>query len=179
MQQKAYVSSSSPAEHGHDWSLISSNALTGTNGILKIDACGQCHTGADVDLMDMLIEFTKADITNQMKLVISNLTVWANSTNVPAAILANSSTPLMCWDYNINKPWTNFYPSLASDPNWSRLGTNAPILIQSNSLPDNIKQARFNLWLVHNDKTFGVHNNVYVRYLLQVAKAKVDAELNH
>ena len=42
-------------------------------------------------------------------------------------------------------------------------------------IPDGIKQARYNLYLVAHDGSYGVHNGKCARYLLQVAQDKVNA----
>ena len=42
---------------------------------------------------------------------------------------------------------------------------------------DEIKQARFNLYLVEHDGSYGGHNAAYAYSLLQVADAKVRAWL--
>jgi hypothetical protein len=41
------------------------------------------------------------------------------------------------------------------------------------SIPDAIKQARFNVYLVVQDGSYGVHNGKYTRFLLQVALDQV------
>jgi hypothetical protein len=45
-------------------------------------------------------------------------------------------------------------------------------------VPDAIKQARVNLYLVENDGSFGVHNGAYSRYLLRVATTNVNLQLS-
>ena len=45
-------------------------------------------------------------------------------------------------------------------------------------IPDRIKQARFNLYLVEHDASRGVHNADYSRFLLGTAEFLVDAELD-
>jgi hypothetical protein len=54
---------------------------------------------------------------------------------------------------------------------------NGPSSAEQVEIPDNIKQARFNLYLVEHDGSYGVHNGKYARFLLKVARDKVKAEL--
>jgi hypothetical protein len=44
-------------------------------------------------------------------------------------------------------------------------------------VPDGIKKARFNLYLVFHDQSKGIHNPAYARYLLKVADDLVTAAL--
>lgn len=44
-------------------------------------------------------------------------------------------------------------------------------------IPQAIREARFNLYLVVHDGSHGIHNGPYTRYLLEVAQRKVNAEL--
>jgi hypothetical protein len=37
-------------------------------------------------------------------------------------------------------------------------------------IPDDIKKARFDLYLILNDGSFGAHNPIYSRFLLQSAE---------
>jgi hypothetical protein len=45
-------------------------------------------------------------------------------------------------------------------------------------IPVNIQKARFNLYLVLYDGSFGVHNPLFVVTLLDTAQSWVQAELN-
>ena len=49
----------------------------------------------------------------------------------------------------------------------------------TNAVPDTIKQARFNLYLVLNDGSVGVHNPLYCLELLNYADDLVEQELNN
>jgi hypothetical protein len=44
-------------------------------------------------------------------------------------------------------------------------------------VPDKIKKARFNLYLVEHDASKGVHNKDYTRFLLNDAKTNVQSAL--
>jgi hypothetical protein len=52
--------------------------------------------------------------------------------------------------------------------------TNAgPSAADQTKVPDPIKQARFNLYLVFHDGSLGAHNGEYSRFLLDTAKTNV------
>lgn len=60
----------------------------------------------------------------------------------------------------------------------SNAGTNSgPATVEQMLIPDGIKQARYNLYLVQHDGSFGVHNAKYMRSLLKVAEDNVNAAL--
>ena len=48
---------------------------------------------------------------------------------------------------------------------------------EQKEVPDRIKQARHNLYLIEHDGSYGVHNGNYARFLLKVARDLVTAEL--
>ncbi len=52
-----------------------------------------------------------------------------------------------------------------------------PNATEQKAVPDAIKQARYNLYLVEHDHSYGVHNGNYTRFLLTVARNLVNAQL--
>lgn len=66
----------------------------------------------------------------------------------------------------------------ALTPAGTNTGAWGPTSSEQNAVPANIKQARFNLYLVFHDASLGVHNPAYARFLLQDANTKVTTELN-
>ena len=52
-----------------------------------------------------------------------------------------------------------------------------PTTAEQASIPDTIKQARYNLYLIEHDASYGVHNRQYSRFLLNVARDKVNEAL--
>ncbi|HLP76867.1 MAG TPA: hypothetical protein VK327_08100, partial [Candidatus Paceibacterota bacterium] len=57
------------------------------------------------------------------------------------------------------------------------VGTNAPPGSKQSLIPVNIQKARYNLYLVLHDGSYGVHNGLYTITLLNDAKTWVETEL--
>jgi hypothetical protein len=92
------------------------------------------------------------------------------------------------------KAWLDLWAATeAPDSLWSKYGTRAweystpgelspggsgPNSTEQAQIPDNIKKARFNLYLVRNDGSYGVHNGPYSVTLLDAAENWVLEELN-
>ena len=87
------------------------------------------------------------------------------TTKAPAAL--RSKYGKLAWEYTNPGDYSTLPPTLASGPTAQ----------EQAAVPDGIKQARYNLYLVANEGSFGVHNGPYTRYLLKLAEAKVKAEL--
>jgi hypothetical protein len=73
----------------------------------------------------------------------------------------------LAWEYHIPGALSN--PS--EDP-----ALRGPTFVEQGEVPAAIKQARFNLYLVVQDGSLGVHNGKFARYLLQVATDKVNGQ---
>jgi hypothetical protein len=131
------------------------------------DACLDCHT-SDAEWMDLLVEFTQEATKERIAVVKSNLVLWATT---KAPLTLRNKYKEFAWEYTtpgqISLPngGTNVGPTTAEQNN------------ATNGVPLGIKQARFNLYLVEHDGSYGAHNNSYSRYLLKVAEDKVKAEL--
>jgi hypothetical protein len=70
----------------------------------------------------------------------------------------------MAWEYTV--------------PGSLSTGTAGPSSSEQALVPDKIKKARFNLYLVVNDGSYGVHNGPHAITLLDTALAWVREELN-
>jgi Cytochrome c554 and c-prime len=125
------------------------------------NACAVCHVDAKTAMA--LTAFTQADVKQQIGDVKQLLDQWA-TTRAPAALQEKYGA--LAWEYTT--------PGELSDPTGTLKG---PTTAEQAGIPDDIKQARFNLYLVQHDGSFGVHNGKYTLYLLQVAAEKVTAEL--
>ena len=64
-----------------------------------------------------------------------------------------------------------------TNPGGLSTNTFGPNAAQQSLIPDNIKKARFDLYLVQNDGSFGVHNPLYILDLLFYADDLVQQEL--
>jgi hypothetical protein len=72
--------------------------------------------------------------------------------------------------------WEYTTPGDLSNPTGSTTIV-GPSSAEQGQIPQAIKDARFNLYLVSRDRSYGIHNAPYIRNLLETAKVKVAAEL--
>jgi hypothetical protein len=121
--------------------------------------CAGCH-GSAVNASNLVV-FATTVITSQIKDVKAALDLWA-TTKAPPSLTAKYGK--RAWEYT--KPG-------ALSP--GGLGPNAA---GQALIPANIKKARFNLYLVLYDGSFGVHNGLYSLTLLDTAQSWVDEELS-
>ncbi len=159
MQAVPYQSASQPGSAGHTFGVINNSA--GCAG-------ASCHGSGDV--ANQLVPIVQRIITtnpdglypvHSISEVQSNLVQWA-LTKGPA-IFGTTNYGAYAWEY--------------SNP-----GELSPASLVTNAapqalIPPNIKIARFNLYLVQNDGSFGVHNFNYIVDLLNTAYNLVNAEL--
>ncbi len=126
------------------------------------ESCEPCHTPEGADLFK---QFAQTGVKQRIAEVKDLLDEWA-TTRAPEALRTKYGTA--AWEYTNEGELTN--PD--GDPNIS-----GPSSAEQADIPDNIKQARYNLYLVVHDGSFGVHNADYCRFLLSIAKRKVNLEL--
>jgi len=131
---------------------------------VTVTSCAPCHL-RDPDGMEKVIARTQTEITNNIVSVKALLDTWATN-KAPDAIRTNYGA--LAWEYTS--------PGLLSNPNSDPKIVGPPSTNQV-LIPDAIKQARFNLYLIQHDASFGVHNADYSRYLLKVATDNVQALL--
>ena len=105
--------------------------------------------------------FTSSAISNQMQTIKASLDLWA-VTKAPTALRAKYGT--LAWEY--------------TTPGTLSQGGPGPSSTEQALVPVNIQKARFNLYLVLNDGSFGVHNGPFAVTLLDTAQTWVDVELN-
>ncbi len=127
----------------------------------RFDACFECHV--DPEFTKDVVQFFIRERINEVK---ASLDLWA-TTKAPLALRTNFGA--LAWEYTSPGDLSN--PT--GDPNIVGPSTAQ----QTNNVPTNIFQARFNLYLVFYDGSFGVHNSFYSNYLLDVAAGKVAQEL--
>jgi hypothetical protein len=132
-------------------------AVTGHSfAVNTFNACLKCHP-----LPEDLVDFTQTAISDQIQQVKKALDSWA-LTKAPSALSAKYGA--LAWEYT----------------NIGTLSTGAagPTTAEQALIPDNIKKARFNLYLVLNDGSFGVHNGPFSITLLTTAMDWVQTELH-
>jgi hypothetical protein len=122
----------------------------GTNYTL----CLKCHSEPA-----LLVTFATNDIASQVQALESILDYWA-ANNAPTSLAKYGS---LAWEY-----------TTAGSLNPGRLG---PAASEQAQIPENIRKARFNLYLVQNDGSFGVHNPYYAITLLNAAAEWVYGEI--
>jgi hypothetical protein len=110
-------------------------------------------------------------VSNEVTTVLVMLNNWA-ATKAPAALQTNGT---VIWEYTTpgGLILTNSTGWIQLDPvNYSGPNAAGQALI-----PDNIKKARYNLYLVVNDGSLGVHNWIFALNLLSAAENMIYQEL--
>jgi hypothetical protein len=131
-------------------------ASTGHNfQVQSFDSCRACHP-----LPQELAQFTTAAISNQVQTIKASLDLWA-MTKAPALLQTNYGT--RAWEY--------------SSPGTLSPGGSGPSSAEQALVPVNIQKARFNLYLVLYDGSYGVHNAPFAVTLLDTAQTWVEQEL--
>lgn len=131
-------------------------AVTGHSfQVNSYDACAQCHP-----FPELLAQFTMTTIGTRIQDVKAALDQWA-LTKAPAAL--QSKYGALAWEY--------------STPGGLSVGPAGPTSTEQKLMPANIQKARYNLYLVYHDGSFGVHNGPYSITLLDAAMNWVQAEL--
>jgi hypothetical protein len=131
---------------------------------VRFENCTECHL--TLTAVEHATERTQQTIKTQIEGVRALLEQWATQ-KAPADL--QSKYGRYAWEYTTAGQLSN--PN--GDP-----GIKGPASADQASVPDAIKQARMNLYLVEHDGSFGVHNGAYARYLLRVATTNVTTELN-
>jgi hypothetical protein len=126
----------------------------------KFEACAQCHVSAANGEASAV--FWSGNIANQIQQVKSYLDFWA-MTKAPASLWAAYGT--RAWEY--------------STPGDLSPGGSSPNAVEQAQIPDNIKRARFNLYIVLYDGSHGIHNPVHTVALLEAATSWIQTELNN
>ena len=130
-----------------------------TFAVTSFNSCLACHP-----YPEMLAEFTISAVEDQIQEVKSWLDYWA-TTKSPESL--RTKYGVRAWEYTS--------PGELSNPPGT---TNAgPSSAEQALIPDTIRKARFNLYLVQRDGSFGVHNGPYSITLLSAARNWIQAEI--
>jgi hypothetical protein len=133
-------------------------AVTGhTFEVQAYDICLKCHP-----LPQQLVQFTTSAISNQVQTIKSELDSWA-VTKAPDPLRTKYGS--RAWEY--------------TNPGELSPGGPGPTSDEQALIPVNIQKARFNLYLVLNDGSFGVHNGPFAVTLLDAAQSWVETELTN
>ena len=101
---------------------------------------------------------------------------WA-ATKAPAALQTNG---VVVWEYTTPGGLIWQTNSLGYVTGWTRVDQvnySGPNAAGQALIPDNIKKARFNLYLVVNDGSLGAHNWIFALNLLSAAENLIYQEL--
>jgi hypothetical protein len=135
-------------------------ASTGHN--FEVDtygACASCHgSGAGAEALATLL---RTVVSNQIQVAVSMLDNWATN-KAPDVLRTNYG--VLSWEY--------------TNPGDLSVGTNGPPQNLQSLIPTNIMWARFDLYLVDYDGSYGVHNGPYSFTLLNAATNWIAQELN-
>jgi hypothetical protein len=143
----------------------STNAVyTGHAFQVRFENCVICHISTNA--AERAVADTQQEVKTQIGTVKNLLDQWA-TTKSPADLQAKYGA--LAWEYTT--------PGQLSNTN-NVATIKGPTTAEQSNVPDAIKQARLNLYLVDNDGSYGVHNGAYSRYLLNIAKTNVTTELN-
>jgi hypothetical protein len=139
---------------------------TGHSFRMTLNGCSVTGCHSSTNTAASMIAATSVDTTNRIAEVVRLLNTWATTKSPPALRLVYGQ---YAWEYTS--------PGQLSNPT----GTNSitgPDAAGQALIPEAIRKARFNLYLVEHDASKGVHNADYARHLLHNAKTNVQAELN-
>lgn len=118
--------------------------------------CTACHP-----LPEQLAQFVMGAVSNQIQQVKFELDFWA-ANKAPAALYDKYGT--RAWEY--------------TRPGELSTGGPGPTADEQGQIPVMIQKARFNMYLVLHDGSFGVHNGPYSVTLLDTAQAWIESELD-
>jgi hypothetical protein len=138
---------------------VENPVLTGHSArIVTFETCYGCHV-----VPEQTMDAIQGDIVTRIGEIKALLDQWG-TTKSDTTLRAKYSA--LAWEYTS--------AGSISSPDGSLPG---PSSSEQALVPQGIKDARFNLYLVELDGSYGVHNAGYAYYLLQVAEDKVRAEL--
>ncbi len=148
MPREDYESEAHPAVTGHAFK-VESYAI-----------CQTCHVSEDNarELVRFTQDFVIKPRIQQLK---ADLDLWATT---KAPIDLRTKYGPLAWEY--------------TQPGELSTGVAGPTTAEQRQIPDNIKLARFNLYVVTYDGSYGVHNALYGVALLDTARGWVHEELN-
>jgi hypothetical protein len=136
------------------------SAVTGhTFGVNSYEACAKCHK--DAATAEGLANLVSTGTSIYIQNVKTALDFWA-MTKVPDSLWTKYGT--RAWEY--------------TTPGTLSSAGAGPTSAEQVQIPDNIKKARFNLYLVLHDGSGGIHNPFYSQHLLDAATGWVQQELN-
>ena len=159
---------------------------TGHSFAMDFYGCqSSCHSSYSTAALTAKVLNQKTAQSNSMDRVVSLLKQW--STNVAPAILRTNYGPL-AWEfpsigafskkttnngviYSVGPPSSFKYMTNWTSPSFTNDN------LQLSTVPQDIRMARFSLYVVYEDQSLGVHNPTYVSALLADAETRVMNQL--
>jgi hypothetical protein len=129
----------------------------------RMNNCEPCHTE---DSATARTQITQSELKQLIDIVKQQMDLWAE-TKAPENLRTKYGR--LAWEYNT--------PGHLSNPTGDST-IRGPTTQEQAAVPDEIKQARFNIYMVLQDGSYGVHNGKYARFLLQIALEKVGGQLS-
>jgi hypothetical protein len=158
------ITTNNPVYHGHKFNW----AYSGYVGCVT----SGCHNEDPTSVTNTMLLVSNKMVNMELEIrtglsnVVALLNNWGlNSGATYVGTTAWNASKQYTWEYSSLNVSTNFgpvYPGMK--------GLNAT---NQTLLPDNIRQARYELYCIMRDRTYGVHNPVYTRYLINDASNKV------
>jgi len=130
------------------------NSSGHTFEVATYNLCYNCHNDPAG-----LVQFVTNNIAGQIQLTKSYLDFWATAT-APAGLQKYGT---FAWEY--------------TTPGDLSPGGSGPVTADQSLIPDDIKKARFDLYLVLYDGSYGIHNGPYDIQLLQAAQDFIIGQL--
>ena len=140
-------------------------AVTGHSfAMASYEACTKCH-GSNTNTIAFFVKTIQTTTVSNpdfgIDAVKNLLDLWGTSV-APEMLRTNYGA--LSWEYT-------------SPGDLEPSGSSGPTTAEQALIPDDIKKARFNLYLVLYDGSLGVHNGPYALALLQTARDLVEAQL--
>ncbi len=133
-------------------------AVTGHSfQVTAFESCRTCHQADPEGLVEFVQDFV---IKPRLQLLQARLDDWATNSS---PLILRTNYGVLAWEY--------------TTPGELSPGTRGPNDAEQALIPIPIKQARFNLYIVNTDGSFGVHNALYAIDLLDTAIAWVQSQL--
>ncbi len=127
--------------------------------VYQYGLCLNCHVS--VEPISFLVTFVTSGVSNEIQQVVFDLDYWATN-KAPASLMAKYGT--LAWEYTA--------------PGGLSSGGPGPNAKEQTLIPEKIRKARFNLYVVQNDGSFGIHNPKYVAELVDQAEEWIEEELD-
>jgi hypothetical protein len=153
MQSSPFVSDAQPAVTGHSFKVQQYGVCIPCHGTISVN-------GTNASTAGVLVPFWTNAIAGEIQQVVFDLDYWAAHA-APSALAKYGN---LAWEY--------------TTPGSLSSGGPGPNASEQKLIPDIIRKARFNLYLVQNDGSFGVHNGPYANTLLDAAENWIQEALN-